>query len=98
MPFAAGTKLGPCEIQSPLGAGGMDEVYKAHDTRLQRDVAIKVLPGVSATDPERLARFEREAQAIAALSHPISTVDDARAYAYTYWKRVSTLIVVKGAR
>ena len=70
MPLASGTRLGPYEVQSALGAGGMGEVYKARDTRLQRDVAIKVLPGVSATDPERLARFEREAQAVAALSHP----------------------------
>ena len=70
MPLKSGTKLGPYEIQSALGAGGMGEVYRARDTRLQRDVAIKVLPGVLATDAERLARFEREAQAVAALSHP----------------------------
>jgi serine/threonine protein kinase len=68
--LSPGTTLGPYEIVGSLGAGGMGEVYRARDTRLQRDVAIKVLPGVSATDPERLARFEREAQAVAALSHP----------------------------
>jgi eukaryotic-like serine/threonine-protein kinase len=65
-----GTRLGPYEILSPLGAGGMGEVYRARDAKLGRDVAIKVLPPAFATDPERLARFEREAQAVAALSHP----------------------------
>ena len=71
MPVVApGQRLGPYEIQSSLGAGGMGEVYKARDTRLDRTVAIKVLPEVFAADPERAARFEREAQAVAALSHP----------------------------
>jgi len=65
-----GSRLGPYEITGPLGAGGMGEVYRARDSRLQRDVAIKVLPDVLARDAERLARFEREAQAVAALSHP----------------------------
>jgi serine/threonine protein kinase/WD40 repeat protein len=65
-----GTKLGPYEILSALGAGGMGEVYKAHDTTLGRDVAIKVLPDVFANDPERLARFEREAKTLASLNHP----------------------------
>ena len=69
MPLQAGTRLGPYEIQSALGAGGMGEVYRARDTKLNRDVAIKVLPEVVASDPERLARFEREAQVLAALNH-----------------------------
>jgi serine/threonine protein kinase/tetratricopeptide (TPR) repeat protein len=65
-----GTHLGPYEIVAPLGAGGMGEVYRARDTRLGRDVAIKVLPAEFAADPERLRRFEVEARAVAALSHP----------------------------
>lgn len=67
---AAGTILGQYEICSPLGAGGMGEVYRAHDTRLDRDVAIKVLPEYVSSDPERLRRFEQEARATAALNHP----------------------------
>lgn len=70
MTLAPGSKLGPYEIVSSLGAGGMGEVFRARDARLGRDVAIKVLPRELATDPERLARFEREARAVAALSHP----------------------------
>src|SRR5215470_11054643 len=70
MPLAPGTRLGPYEIVSPIGSGGMGEVYRARDSRLKRDVAVKVLPELFATDPARRARFEREAQAIAALSHP----------------------------
>jgi len=70
MSLAPGTRLGPYEIVSPLGAGGMGEVYRARDTRLDRDVAIKVLPAAFAQDADRLARFEREAKAVAALSHP----------------------------
>src|SRR5271157_2330353 len=70
MPLTAGTKLGPYEILSPLGAGGMGEVYRARETRLGRDVAIKLLPASFATDPERLHRFEQEARAVAALNHP----------------------------
>jgi Tol biopolymer transport system component len=62
--------MGPYEVTAAIGAGGMGEVYRAHDTRLQRDVAIKVLPASFANDPDRRARFEQEAQAIAALSHP----------------------------
>jgi serine/threonine protein kinase len=70
MAISPGTKLGPYEVQAPLGAWGMGEVYRAHDTRLGRDVAIKVLPVDCSSDPERLRRFEQEARATAALSHP----------------------------
>jgi serine/threonine protein kinase len=70
MTLLAGTRLGPYEILAPLGAGGMGEVYKARDTRLDRNVAVKVLPTSVASDPAALARFEREAKAVAALSHP----------------------------
>jgi eukaryotic-like serine/threonine-protein kinase len=65
-----GTRLGPYEIVSPIGAGGMGEVYRARDTTLNRDVALKVLPDAFASDPDRLARFEREAQVLASLNHP----------------------------
>ncbi|MEO6224125.1 MAG: protein kinase [Vicinamibacterales bacterium] len=70
MPLPSGTRIGSYEIVGPLGAGGMGEVYRARDTRLSRDVAIKVLPEVFALDADRLARFEREAKALAALNHP----------------------------
>jgi serine/threonine protein kinase len=70
MALAAGARLGPYEILSLVGSGGMGEVYRARDFKLKRDVAIKVLPDTTAADPERRARFEREAQSIAALSHP----------------------------
>jgi eukaryotic-like serine/threonine-protein kinase len=70
MPLAPGTRFGPYEIVSPLGAGGMGEVYRARDPRLKRDVAIKVLLPEVAADPDRLARFEREAEALATLNHP----------------------------
>jgi serine/threonine protein kinase len=70
MALAAGAKLGPYEIVAPAGAGGMGEVYRARDARLNRDVAIKVLPAVFVGDPDRLRRFQQEAQAVAALNHP----------------------------
>lgn len=70
MTLIAGTKLGPYEIVAPLGAGGMGEVFRAKDTRLGRDVAIKVLPETFARDADRLRRFEQEARAVAALNHP----------------------------
>jgi len=70
MTLAAGTRLGPYEIRAPLGSGGMGEVYRARDSRLGREVAVKVLPQFSAGSAEALARFEREARAVAALSHP----------------------------
>jgi serine/threonine protein kinase len=70
MALSAGTHLGPYEILAPLGAGGMGEVYRARDPRLKRDVALKVLPEELASEPERLARFQREAETLAALNHP----------------------------
>src|SRR6266536_1599615 len=70
MPLSAGTRLGPYEILSALGAGGMGEVYRARDTKLDREVAIKVLPELFVSDPERVARFQREAKTLAALNHP----------------------------
>ncbi|HEV2063532.1 MAG TPA: protein kinase [Thermoanaerobaculia bacterium] len=77
MPLTLGSRLGPYEILAPLGAGGMGEVYRARDTRLGRDVAVKVLPIVTASDPERRQRFEQEARSASALNHPnILTVYD----------------------
>src|SRR5271169_6291173 len=70
MPLSTGDRLGPYEILAPLGAGGMGEVYRARDSRLGRDVAIKVLPGAFLEDAEFLSRFEREARALAAVNHP----------------------------
>ncbi len=70
MSLATGPRFGSYEVTGPLGAGGMGEVYRARDTRLGRDVALKVLPDLFARDPERLARFEREAQVLASLNHP----------------------------
>src|SRR5215470_9277708 len=68
--FSAGTRLGPYEILAPLGAGGMGEVWRARDTRLGREVAIKVLPVELASDADRLRRFEKEARAVSSLNHP----------------------------
>jgi len=68
--LTAGTRLGPYEILSALGAGGMGEVYRARDMKLDREVAIKVLPELFVADPERVARFQREAKTLAALNHP----------------------------
>ncbi len=65
-----GARLGPYEVIAAIGAGGMGEVFRARDTKLNRDVAIKVLPAAFADDPERLARFTREAQMLASLNHP----------------------------
>src|SRR5262245_23988864 len=70
MALATGVRFGPYEIVSPIGAGGMGEVYRARDTKLNRDVALKVLPDSFALDVERLARFKREAQVLASLNHP----------------------------
>jgi WD40 repeat protein len=89
MTITVGTRLGPYEVVSPIGAGGMGEVWRARDTRLGRDVAVKVLPESVAQDPEALARFEREARAVAALNHPhiLALFDfgrqDSTAYAVT---------------
>src|SRR5215471_17012938 len=77
MTLAAGSRLGAYEILEPLGAGGMGEVYRARDARLSREVAIKVLPSATASDPDRRARFEGEARAASALNHPnILTIYD----------------------
>jgi serine/threonine protein kinase len=77
MALTSGTKLGPYEIQSPLGVGGMGEVYRARDTRLGRDVAIKVLPQHLSSNADLRQRFEREARAISSLNHPrICTLHD----------------------
>jgi serine/threonine protein kinase len=70
MSLKARDRLGPYEIVAPLGAGGMGEVYRARDTRLNRDVALRVLPESFAHDPERMTRFEREAHELASLNHP----------------------------
>jgi len=70
MTLSPGTRLGSYEILSALGAGGMGEVYRAHDAKLNRDVAIKILLPAVANDPDRLARFSREAQLLASLNHP----------------------------
>src|SRR5262247_688129 len=70
MPLAPGTRLGPYEVLAPLGAGGMGEVYRARDTRLERTVAIKILPAHLSSDPGRKQRFEREAKTVSGLNHP----------------------------
>lgn len=70
MPLVPGTNIGPYEVQAPLGAGGMGEVYRARDNRLDRTVALKILPSSFASDPDRLRRFEQEARSVAALNHP----------------------------
>src|SRR5580700_6398296 len=110
MALASGTKLGPYEIQSLVGAGGMGEVYRAHDSRLDRTVAIKVLPASFSADRDRLQRFAQEARAAAALNHqhsfhlrhrgahafgPLSSTDGS-AYVYGYVQVLSQAYVVKG--
>ena len=78
--LSAGDKLGPYEILAPIGAGGMGEVYRARDTRLNRDVALKVLPDDFARDPARRQRFEQEARAVAALNHSNIVAEIGRAH------------------
>ena len=70
MPLAPGTRIGHYEVVAAIGAGGMGEVYRARDTKLKREVALKVLPDAFAPDPERMARFQREAEVLASLNHP----------------------------
>jgi serine/threonine protein kinase len=70
MSLGVGTRVGVYEVLGSLGAGGMGEVYRARDTRLKREVALKILPASFATDPDRLARFQREAEVLASLNHP----------------------------
>jgi serine/threonine protein kinase len=86
MPLTSGTRLGPYEIQSPIGAGGMGEVYRARDSRLHRDVALKILPAALSTDAERLQRFAQESRAAAALNHPniLSIYDIGEAHGAPY--------------
>ncbi len=86
MPLQPGTTLGPYEVTAKIGEGGMGEVYRARDTKLDRDVALKVLPEAFTQDPDRLARFEREAKVLASLNHPniaaiygLEEADDTRA-------------------
>jgi serine/threonine-protein kinase len=91
MNIASGSVLGHYTVLSPLGAGGMGEVWLAEDTTLKRRVALKVLPAAVAGDPERLARFQREAEAVAALSHPdivtIHSVEEAAGVRFFAWSR-----------
>ena len=70
MALPPGTRIGTYQVVAPIGAGGMGEVYRAHDTKLRRDVALKVVPPAFASDPDRMSRFEREARVLASLSHP----------------------------
>src|SRR5262245_10184334 len=70
MSIESGSRIGPYQVTSQLGEGGMGVVYRAHDTKLQRDVALKLLPEQLAKDPDRLSRFQREAQLLASLNHP----------------------------
>jgi serine/threonine protein kinase len=89
MSLGIGTRLGPYEILSLLGAGGMGEVYRAHDSKLDREVAIKILPDALAADPDRIARFEREAKALASLNHP----NIAHLYGFEKWNGTSGLVM-----
>src|SRR4030088_172128 len=97
MPLPPGTHLGPYEIVAPLGTGGMGEVYRARDTRLDRTVAIKVLPVQFSSDPVRKQRFEREAKTISSLNHPHICVlhdighQDGTDYLVMEWIEVETL-------
>ena len=97
MPLQPGTRLGPYSVTAKIGEGGMGEVYRARDTKLDRDVALKVLPEAFTSDPDRLARFEREAKVLASLNHPnIAAIygleedetDDTKALVLANWSRV----------
>src|SRR6266516_7200617 len=89
MAISIGTQLGSHEITALLGKGGMGEVYRARDTKLKREVAIKILPDEFSRDPERLARFQREAEVLASLNHPniaaIYDVDEANSSRFLVW-------------
>ena len=92
MSLSTGSRLGSYEILAPIGAGGMGEVYRARDSKLGRDVAIKVLPEAFARDAERMARFQREAKVLASLSHPnIATIygclEDSDATQRQFWQQ-----------
>ncbi len=76
MALSEGTKIGPYEVIGLIGQGGMGEVWRAHDTKLDRDVALKVLPEAFTSDPDRLARFEREAKVLASLNHPFYGLEE----------------------
>src|SRR5262249_9619005 len=89
MPLSPGTRVGSYDVVAPLGTGGMGEVYRARDTTLDRDVAIKVLPEAFAQDPERLARLEREAKTLAALNHP----NIAQIYGFERSESVTALVM-----
>src|SRR5215469_14445096 len=86
MPLAPGSRLGPYEVVGSLGSGGMGEVWRARDTRLGREVAIKILPADVASDPGRLKRFEKEARSASALNHPnIVTIYDIGSLDSIHW-------------
>jgi hypothetical protein len=94
MALTSGTKLGPYEIQSPLGAGGMGEVYRSRDTRLDRTVAVEILPSHLSSNPEAKQRFEREARAISSVNHPhICTL-----YDVGHQDETDYLVIVSGRR
>src|SRR5918996_1321343 len=97
MTLSPGARIGAYEIAALIGAGGMGEVYRARDTRLNRDVALKVLPELFAADPDRLARFKREAQLLASLNHPhiaaIYGLEEGPAEAGHYGRHANALIL-----
>src|SRR5688572_9714407 len=95
-----GTRLGPYEVVAPLGAGGMGEVYRATDSRLKRQVAIKILPSALAADPDRLARFQREAEVLASLNHPhiaaVYGLEDVQSTASSHASKALVMELVEG--
>jgi len=92
MPLSVGDNLGPFEVLALIGKGGMGGVYRARDTKLKRDVALKVLPEAFARDPERMARFQREAEVLASLNHPniVCARVDLAGYLFFYIERSDT--------